>query len=146
MCSSTGATLPATPTLRPRPRERSSMKQREQALLLLNKAAEDEALLDEVLESGRVSDAVFGFHCQQAAEKLLKALLSELGVRFGKTHNLKLLMDLLQDAGQSLPQDLAELDALTPFGAFFRYEYLTPQVSLDRKATRAVVRILRASD
>ncbi len=49
------------------------MKQREQALLLLNKAAEDEALLAEVLESGRVSDAVFGFHCQQAAEKLLKA-------------------------------------------------------------------------
>ena len=69
------------------------MKQREQALLLLNKAAEDEALLDEVLESERVSDTIFGFHCQQAAEKLLKALLSGLGVRFGRTHNLKVLMD-----------------------------------------------------
>ncbi len=119
------------------------MKQREQALLLLNKAAEDEALLDEVVESGRVSDAVFGFHCQQAAEKLLKALLSELGVRFGKTHNLKLLMDLLQDAGHGLPPDLAELDVLTPFAAFFRYEYLPPQTPLDRKGARAAVRMLR---
>lgn len=40
------------------------MKRREQALLLLQKAAEDEALLDEVADSERVSNAVFGFHCQ----------------------------------------------------------------------------------
>jgi len=33
------------------------MKQHEQALLFLRKAAEDEALLDEVLTSDRVSDA-----------------------------------------------------------------------------------------
>ena len=38
------------------------MKQREQALLLLKKAAQDEALLDEVLASARVSDEVIGFH------------------------------------------------------------------------------------
>ncbi len=99
--------------------------------------------LDEVADSERVSDAVFGFHCQQAAEKLLKALLSELGVPFGKTHNLKLLMDLLHDAGQPLPADLAEIDILTPFGAFFRYEYLSRQSSLDRKKARTMVQMLR---
>ena len=53
------------------------MKPREQALLLLRKAAQDEALLDRVLESIEVSDEIIGFHCQQA-EKLLKALLSDL--------------------------------------------------------------------
>jgi len=120
------------------------MKRREQALLLLQKAAEDEALLDEVADSERVSNAVFGFHCQQAAEKLLKALLSELGVQFGKTHNLKLLMDLLHDVGEPLPADLAELDILTPFAAFFRYEYLSPQSSLDRSEARTMVQMLRA--
>ena len=78
------------------------MKRHEQALLLLGKAEEDEALLDEVFGSGRVSDTVFGFHCQQTAEKLLKAILSELGTRFGKTHNLKALMDQLQDVGHGL--------------------------------------------
>jgi len=38
------------------------MKKHDQALLYLQKAAEDEALLDEVLHSPRVSDAVIGFH------------------------------------------------------------------------------------
>jgi len=45
------------------------MKPHELALLYLQKAAEDEALLDEVLTSPRVSDGAIGFHCQQAAEK-----------------------------------------------------------------------------
>ena len=64
------------------------MKRREQALLFLRKAAQDESLLDAVLECGSVSDEVVGFHCQQAAEKMLKALLSDLGITFHKTHEL----------------------------------------------------------
>jgi hypothetical protein len=35
------------------------MKQREQALLLLSKAAQDEALLDAVADSELVSDEIF---------------------------------------------------------------------------------------
>ena len=52
------------------------MPPNEGTLLLLRKSAEDEALLDEVLESPRVTDAIFGFHAQQSVEKLLKAVLS----------------------------------------------------------------------
>lgn len=70
------------------------MRRSELALLYLRKAAEDEVLIDEVIASPRVSDAAIGFHCQQAAEKLLKALLTHLGVRFRKTHDLRGLMDL----------------------------------------------------
>jgi hypothetical protein len=40
------------------------MKRREQALLFLRKAAQDESLLDAVLECNSVSDEVIGFHCQ----------------------------------------------------------------------------------
>jgi HEPN domain-containing protein len=68
------------------------MKQHEQALLLLRKAAQDEALLDEILDSDKVSDEIVGFHCQQAAEKLLKAWLSDLSVSFRKTHEIGSLM------------------------------------------------------
>ena len=100
------------------------MKQREQAILLVKKAADDEALLDEILSSRQVSDEIFGFHCQQATEKLLKALLSLLNVGYPRTHNLRLLMDLLADAGQPLPKDFSELDILTPYGTLFRYEDL----------------------
>ena len=48
------------------------MKQLEQARRFLAKAAEDEALLDAVLAKPEVSDSIYGFHAQQAAEKLLK--------------------------------------------------------------------------
>ena len=62
-------------------------------MLFLRKAAQDEALLDAVVDSDKVSDEVIGFHCQQAAEKMLMALLSDLGGTFPKTHELGALMD-----------------------------------------------------
>lgn|SRR5579884_711358 len=43
------------------------MKRREQALLLLRKAVQDEALLDHVLTLLKVGDEIIGFHRQQAA-------------------------------------------------------------------------------
>jgi HEPN domain-containing protein len=118
------------------------MRQHEQAMLLVKKAADDEALLDEILLSSQVSDEIFGFHCQQAAEKLLKALLSQACIGFSRTHNLRLLMDLLADSGQPLPTDLAELDILTPYGTLFRYEDLPAEVELDREALFKLVRSL----
>ena len=44
------------------------MKRREQALLLLRNAGQDEALLDEVIDSRNVDDEVVGFHSQQGLE------------------------------------------------------------------------------
>jgi len=118
-------------------------KQHEQARLFLQKATADEALLDEVMHSDRIDDEIFGFHCQQAAEKMLKALLSQLGVDFPRTHNLRLLMDLLTDAEHPLPDELADLDILSPYGTMFRYESIPAESSLDRKITREMVRALR---
>ena len=91
------------------------MRQHEQALLFVRKAAEDEALPAEVVDRDRISNEIFGFHAQQASDKLLKALLSEFTVHFPRTHNLRLLMDLLADAGHPLPPSLADLDLLTAY-------------------------------
>jgi len=118
------------------------MRQREQALLLIKKAAEDEALLAEILSSRQISDEIFGFHCQQAAEKLLKAMLSKLGVNFPRTHNLRLLMDLLTDAGHPLPTNLSGIDTLTPYGTLFRYEDIPAEVELDREALFNLIHLL----
>ena len=118
------------------------MKQHEQALLLLEKARQDEALVAEVLTSDNVSDEIIGFHCQQAAEKLLKALSAQCGVHFHRTHNLRQLMALLADEGRSVPDDLQNLDMLTPFAVLHRYE--APLVStLERRQMREMVRRLR---
>src|SRR2546427_11320999 len=98
------------------------MRQAEQARLFLAKAGEDESLLDAVLPLPGVSDAIFGFHCQQAAEKLLKALLSHYGVAFSRTHDLNQLMELLETAGHPLPEEAHTIDELTPFAVQFRYD------------------------
>jgi HEPN domain-containing protein len=121
------------------------MRQAEQAAIYLERAAEDEVLLDEVLGSPRVSDGSIGFHCQQAAEKLLEALLSRLGAPFRKTHDLRELMDLLTDRGQPLPEQLAELDQFTPYAVVFRYVLLPieGEKPLDRQAARETIRELR---
>lgn len=120
------------------------MKRHEQARLYLAKAAQDEALLDEVLASPRVADEVIGFHCQQAAEKILKAACSVIGAPFRRTHDLRELMDTLTDAGHPLPQDLDDLDALTPYATLLRYEGIPATVSLDRGRAREMVRRARA--
>lgn len=119
------------------------MKRREQALLFLRKAAQDESLLDAVLDVETVSDEVYGFHCQQAAEKMLKALLSNAGAAFPKTHDIGALMESLARADNSLPEVFKDLDAFTPFGAIYRYEDFEPGLSLDRQTARNILRKLR---
>ena len=120
------------------------MKRREQALLLLRKAGQDEALLDEVLASESVGDEVIGFHCQQAAEKILKALLSDLGVRFRKTHNIRSLMKLIADSGCPLPAEFTGLEEFTPFAVAYRYEDYEADSLLDRDQARLKLRMLRS--
>jgi len=100
-------------------------------------------LLDAVLDSDTVSDEVIGFHCQQAAEKMLKALLSDLGAAFHKTHELGALMDALARSGAPLPGEFENLDVLTPFGAVYRYDDYDGTESLNRIETRALLKSLR---
>jgi HEPN domain-containing protein len=128
----------------------------EQAKQFLKKAAEDEALLDVVIASPKVTDEIFGFHCQQAAEKLLKALLSGKEVRFGKTHDLLELIALITKNAAPLPPELVDLDTLNPFAVEYRYDpFPESDPPIDRAELRALVQgvggaeppgVFRASD
>src|SRR4051795_1028615 len=93
--SRNGDTFPTPCCMRQSAKAGCSMPPSEGVLLLLRKAAEDEALRDEVLESRRVSDAIFSCHAQQAVEKLLKAVLAEAGVHYPLTQRLAQLIDLM---------------------------------------------------
>ena len=62
------------------------------------------------------------FHCQQAAEKWLKALLVAQGVAPRKTHELDHLVDACRAAGLVLPESMDEAAfVLTPFASISRY-------------------------
>lgn len=109
---------------------------------MARKASQDERVVERLLSDADIADEVLGFHCQQAVEKLLKALLLAHGLEFPRTHNLDLLADLLADAGHPLPGPLSDLEGLIPFAAQYRYEE-EPDLPLDRPAARALVRDLR---
>jgi HEPN domain-containing protein len=116
----------------------------EQADRFLKKASEDEAVLDLILGSEKASDDVVGFHSQQAAEKLLKALLSDLGIGFRRTHDLRGLIEALEDGGCPVPEALVSIEELTPYGTLYRYEDLEGSPAFDRARSRAMIRDLRA--
>lgn len=78
------------------------------------------------------SDEIFGFHAQQAAEKILKARIASRGGVYGKTHDLKMLLDTLSDLEEDV-SDLAELVDLNSYAVQYRYEsFDTDEEKLDR--------------
>jgi HEPN domain-containing protein len=94
----------------------------DRAAVLLEKGKEDSYALDCLADNARVSDAVVGFHAQQAVEKFMKAVLARRAVEFRRTHNLGLLLDMLKDNGVPLPPEGEGLVRLTPWGAHMRYD------------------------
>jgi len=61
------------------------------------------------------------YHCQQAAEKMLKALILAYDGELQKTHDLGLLVDELSEFVTFSEDILNAADSLTPYGVKIRY-------------------------
>jgi HEPN domain-containing protein len=61
------------------------------------------------------------FHCQQAAEKYLKALLQETGRPVPKTHDLANVLDLLVPVDATLARLRRQAASLTRYAVDYRY-------------------------
>jgi HEPN domain-containing protein len=73
---------------------------------------------------------VCSFHCQQAVEKGIKALLMRCGAEFPRTHDIDILLRRLGDYGQMpVTVDPEDLATLTRFAVGTRYppDRPTPQ-------------------
>ena len=112
--------------------------------VLLRKAKQDELALEKLLDDRDIEDDLLGFHAQQAAEKMLKAVLAARGVDYPKTHNLRVLIELLSAEGIRLPDKLAEIDRLTQFGTTFRYDSISIADGRDRAIWLGWIQALRA--
>jgi len=98
--------------------------EREHAEALMGKAAQDEYILNTFLHDDDAPLEVFGFHAQQAAEKMLKALLAAHGVAYPPSHRIAELIDLFKRQGISFPEHFKDVSALTTFAVIYRYEFL----------------------
>jgi len=69
------------------------------------------------------------FHAQQAAEKYLKAYLTQRQMEFPKTHSIRELLGLVRTLDEELADSLLPAAALTPYGIDIRYPGDTPEPS-----------------
>jgi HEPN domain-containing protein len=81
------------------------------------------------------------FHCQQAADKYLKALVQDLGVAVPKTHNLKDLLKLLIPHDASLAPLQRRSWSLTRYAVDFRYPDFRTSTRQMRAAMRNAERV-----
>ena len=121
------------------------MNLRSQAEVLLGKADEDLYLAQALVADTRMSDDLWGFHAQQAAEKLFKSLLASREITFPYTHQISLLTDLLEDHGFDLDEKYLSLISLTAYAAGLRYSFADSSQSapLDRSAILTIIIALR---
>lgn len=103
----------------------------------LDKAEGDWGLAEHLLAQGGLYPDAIAFHCQQAAEKYLKAFLTRYQVEFPKTHDLTELLDLVATIDQRLSSSLTEITQLTAYGVTVRYPGESPQVT-EQEALMAV--------
>ena len=122
------------------------MHSRELAERFLQKAHEDELVLDKLTSDLDLPDEPIGFHAQQAVEKTLKAVLALHAVRFGKIHEIGRILTLLRKNNIAYPSEFDELDQLSPYAVDLRYpDLLATQVqAFDRVWAREMVRRVRA--
>lgn len=80
------------------------------------------SLRDEETLAYPVHDEIFGFHAQQAVEKLLKAWIAGHGMRYQRTHDLTELHLELQAVGETLPPETGALLSLSTFAVEWRYQ------------------------
>ncbi len=69
-----------------------------------------------------VNDRTFGFHAQQAIEKLIKALIGGHSQRYAFTHDLEQLLAEVEALGERLPIDATMTIKLTDYAGTWRYQ------------------------
>lgn len=85
------------------------------------KACNDLLDADNNLASTMVPTDTVCFHCQQSAEKMLKAFLSALGIPPPRTHILTILGDQIAVTHPSIARVGDDLVILTPYAVAARY-------------------------
>lgn len=108
------------------------------------KAAEKDLLAaKQGLEADTIITDIICFHCQQAAEKFLKAFLVKNQIEFAKTHNIMVLVNLCSERDESFRKELSEADILTDYAVEIRYpgDWYEPTIEETKQAYEAALRV-----
>lgn len=107
----------------------------------LAKAEEDYSVGAGLLRRRKIPANSICFHCQQAGEKFLKAVLQEKGVRFGKTHDLEEILALCVGEAPQFALLLDDLALLGDYAVRYRYPGIDATKAQARHAVEAAKRV-----
>lgn len=96
----------------------------------MEKAEGDMAAVEALADKGSIYFNTVTFHCQQAAEKYLKAFLVWHEIDFPKTHDLAQILALVETTDAALADGLRDVIVLTPYGVELRYPGDRPDATL----------------
>jgi HEPN domain-containing protein len=114
------------------------------AQMLMEASKRDVEALRGMSNASVFADEIFGFHVQQAAEKLFKAWLALLGETYPLTHDLELLFNRLQERGVAASIFVALIE-YAPYAVQFRYESIGVDAEpIDRQESLGLVEYLLA--
>lgn len=108
----------------------------------VDKAEDDFSSADLLLHAGEapLSNPAC-FHCQQCAEKYLKAFLTEHLIRFERTHVLTDLLGLCIPADKGFKKLASDLNSLEGYAVAVRYPGATVSAELAEEAFEAAKRV-----
>jgi len=117
----------------------------EMARQWLAKAKNDLLNADNNLKSEDVPFDTVCFHCQQAAEKILKAYLVGTGQSYPITHDLFLILEKILPLNKDAENLRDALAILMPYSVEIRYpdDWFTPTEEDTREAREAAEHILK---
>jgi len=81
------------------------------------------------------------FHCQQCAEKYVKAFLTEHGIDFPRYHDLVRLLELCLTVDASFENIRDQLRRLENYGVIIRYPGLTVPLEMAQEAFENASRV-----
>ena len=74
-----------------------------------------------LIDDERIAPEIVAFHAQQAAEKVLRAMLVLRQVDFPRTHSIGALLAMCEQAGYTDAQELIDASSLTRYAVTTRY-------------------------
>jgi HEPN domain-containing protein len=108
----------------------------------VDKAEEDFSSADVLLHAGEVPiSSPACFHCQQCAEKYLKAYLQEHALEFARNHELLPLLELSITLDPEFKELKRDLESLNRYAVATRYPGLTIKVETAEAALASTKRI-----
>ncbi len=93
----------------------------------LNRAKSSLAMARNRVPDAYLEDLCFG--TQQAAEKAIKAVMISRNIDFPYVHDLALLLSILEEDGENVPDEVRRATRLTPYAVDTRYPSVEQPVS-----------------